>query len=189
VVSSTLFWAASKIRGFVKVAVYSSSEVYNPKPTPDAQCVYPKLKALKLLLEDLDSSGDPVFKFGYLISLGNSKDDYKSALLVLEQFNRFLECLDNTRPVDTSTKTGKRLISPRIRADIHKAQDASRALFDAFARCPTECGIPHQAMLHLTGFQQPVGEDLTRPVYRMFLSCCSAQTDTHWHEAQCLVSE
>ncbi|KAL8356675.1 hypothetical protein RB601_001806 [Gaeumannomyces tritici] len=189
VVSSTLFWAASKIRSFARVVVYSSSEVYNSKPTSDAQCVYPKLKALKLLLEDLGSSGDPVFKFGYLISLGNSKDDYKSALLVLEQFNRFLECLDNTRPVDTPTKTHKRLISPGIRAEIHKAQDASRALFNAFARCSTECGIPHRAMLHLTGFKLPVGEDLTRPVYRMFLSCCSAKTETHWHEGQCLVTD
>jgi hypothetical protein len=179
VVSSTLFWAASKILGLV----------YNSGPTPDTQRVYPKLKALRLLLENLSSSEDPVLDFGYLIRLGKSKDDYKSALLVLEQFNCFLECLDNTRPVDAPTKTRKRLISPGIRSEIHKAQDASRALFDSLARCSTQCGRPHQVMLHLTEFKQPNGEDLTRPMFRMFLSCCSVQTGTEWHEAQCLVTE
>ncbi|OAQ58351.1 subtilase family domain-containing protein [Purpureocillium lilacinum] len=117
VVTSTLFWAASKIRFFARVVVFSSTEA-SPEQTIGPAGVYPKLKALKVLLDRLGDSGDPVFRFGYLVSLGNTKDEYKNALSVLEQFNRFLESLDNTRPIDASTNTRKAPINSSTRAEI-----------------------------------------------------------------------
>ncbi len=145
--------------------------------------VYPKLKALKGLLENLHEAADPVFKYGHLINLGNNIREYKGASKALEEFNEFLASLDDARP--SGSPTQKSPINPR-EADIDRGREASRSLFDALIHLQTGCGIPHTARLHLTGFKRK-DRGSFRPAYDMFVSCC--QESAGWHESHCLISE
>ncbi|KAF2189301.1 hypothetical protein K469DRAFT_62782 [Zopfia rhizophila CBS 207.26] len=187
-ITSTLFWAVSKIRSFT--SINTSISASTPPTIGDTETktvvngVYPKLKALKALLENLDDTVDPVFKYGYLINLGNSKDEYKKALKETEQFNEFLASLDDAK--SSGTPAQKSPVNSARVAEIDRARDASHRLFNALAHLPTECGVSHRAMLHLTGFKQRDRGSL-RPAYDMFVSCCPKSLE--WLESHCLISD
>ncbi|KAL7934268.1 hypothetical protein V8C35DRAFT_302168 [Trichoderma chlorosporum] len=82
-ITSKLFWAISKIPLVCIMAGLPTSQAEPEQTTTCPENLYPKLKALGILLGSLDNNDDPVYKFGHLISLGN-KDEYKNALGIVE---------------------------------------------------------------------------------------------------------
>ncbi|KAK1833039.1 hypothetical protein QBC39DRAFT_432852 [Podospora conica] len=180
------FWSFSRLSALL--ASSSSPPQSNQPPsallTPDSNSPYPNLEALQTLLSRLDHDADPVFKYGHLINLGNTREEYHQVLHEIEQLNEFLMALGDTQETQASPVLKART-TPTDMLDLTFTREASSRLFTALVHSPVECGQAHRGLLHLTGFRRS-DQGRTRPRWDMFLSCCLHPLG--WLETRCNVS-